>query len=282
MVRFLFISTDVQYPASQIDFIRVGAGPPALMVHGNPATHTLWSPLIERLAEERTIYAVDLPGFGGSPMPDDDAMFGREAIARTLVEFAELHGLGKFDLVGHSFGGAISLTMADIAPERLRSIAAITPMTDSVPPLARIARSRAIRMLGTMLWDTAPSPVRRWLGSRWTHISYGHAFIPERAMQVGREADRAGLFRSVAGLVVQADYDAYGALLGRLATSTVPMLLVGCGRDRVIPAEHFVRLCSRLPNARHRTLPDGCHVPMWQYPDAIATMLREFWGEDGG
>jgi pimeloyl-ACP methyl ester carboxylesterase len=251
------------------------------MVHGNPATHTLWSPLLERLAGERTIYAVDLPGFGGSPMPKDDSGFGRANIARTLVEFAALHGLGRFDLVGHSFGGAIALTIADIAPDRIRSLVAITPMTDAVPPLARLARSGAVRKLGAKIWETVPASLHKWLGSQWTHISYGHAYMQERAEQVGDEADRPDLFRSISELVAHADYGAYTEVIGRLAGCPAPILLVGCGRDRVIPPEHFARLRSRLPNAVHRILPDGCHVPMWQYPDEMAAMLREFWRSEG-
>ena len=90
------------YDSHNIAFERTGNGDPAILIHGNPATHTLWTPLMERLGEMRAVYAVDLPGFGRSPAPVDPQGFSMEELARTVLGFADARGIERFDLVGHS------------------------------------------------------------------------------------------------------------------------------------------------------------------------------------
>lgn len=53
--------------AGGIAYERTGAGPPLLLIHGLGATRRIWDPQIERLAAEREVIAVDMPGFGESP-----------------------------------------------------------------------------------------------------------------------------------------------------------------------------------------------------------------------
>lgn len=126
------------------------------MIHGNPATHTLWRPIAERVARERTLYTIDLPGFGASPAPSDHAGYAIAELARTVLSFADLHRIDRFDLVGHSFGGAISITLASLAPERIRSLVAITPLTDKAPPLASLLQLPMMEPIACTFWNISP------------------------------------------------------------------------------------------------------------------------------
>jgi|GEM_PF-1669136 len=268
------------YPASQISYERTGDGPPALMVHGNPATHTLWRPLAGHAAGMRTVYTIDLPGFGGSPAPETRAGFSLPELARAVLTFADLHGLERFDLVGHSFGGAVAITLATEAPERVRSLVAITPMTSQPPPLAHLLDLPFIEGAAESLWRTSPSRFRRWFAREWTHVSYGDGYSRSRAEEVSHEADRPDLVPSICGLMLEADYAAYSRTLFRLADMwTLPLLLIGAGADRVIPHAQFLHLRSCLWRAACRIFPDCGHVPMWQYPDELAEIMERFWKE---
>ena len=108
-----------------------------MMLHGNPATHTLWRPLVDSLSARHTTIVPDLPGFGGSPAPESRRMFALESLARIILEFADLQGLERFDLIGHSFGGAVAATVAALAPERIRSLVLITPLGTRILALNR-------------------------------------------------------------------------------------------------------------------------------------------------
>ena len=56
-----------------IAYERTGSGQPLLLIHGLGATRRIWDPQIERLAQERDVIAVDMPGFGDSPMLEGPA-----------------------------------------------------------------------------------------------------------------------------------------------------------------------------------------------------------------
>lgn len=268
------------YPADQINFLRAGSGPPAIMIHGNPATVSLWRPLVERLAAYRTLWVIDLPGFGGSPPPGDDERgeYALDRLAAMVLRFADLHAIDRFDLVGHSYGGALSLAVTAGAPERVGTLTAIVPMTDQIPALAKLVRSPAFNAVAGAFWRTAPGALRRFMGRNWTHVSYGAGYSRARAEEVSREGDRADLFRSATGLMLAADYDWYRAALERIAAQAAPpLMMIGAGRDRVIPHAHFERLAARLPHAIRHDFPRSGHVPMWQYPDEIAALVQDFW-----
>src|SRR5258708_20547117 len=53
----------------QIHGVTGGSGPPLLLLHGYPQTHTIWHRVVPRLAERFTIVATDLRGYGDSSKP---------------------------------------------------------------------------------------------------------------------------------------------------------------------------------------------------------------------
>ena len=74
------------------------------------------------------------------------------------------------------------------------------------------------------------------------------------------------------------DYPAYHDLLVRLNNRhRMPLLLLGARRDAIIPYRHFKRMRSLLNRAQVHVLPEGGHVPMWQYPEQVGEILAEFY-----
>jgi len=56
---------------SEMEYVRRGSGEPLLLVHGLGGDRSTWSPVIDGLAADHDVIAVDLPGFGSSPpLPD--------------------------------------------------------------------------------------------------------------------------------------------------------------------------------------------------------------------
>ena len=62
------------------------------------------------LAEDRPVYALDLPGHGGSAKEIDDGSVA--ALADAVIDYLDAAGIGAAHLVGHSLGGAIATTIA--------------------------------------------------------------------------------------------------------------------------------------------------------------------------
>jgi pimeloyl-ACP methyl ester carboxylesterase len=107
----------------QLNHVSEGAGPPVLMLHGNPDTLHCWRGVIARLRGSNRCHAIDLPGFGGSTAPPDfDCSLAGQAafIDQTVNALAISEPL---HLVMHDIGGICGLAWAIEHPDRVRSIA---------------------------------------------------------------------------------------------------------------------------------------------------------------
>lgn len=77
--------------------------PPALFVHGLGGSSSNWSALMRLLADRVSCEALDLPGFGHSP-PPDDGNYSIGGHARAVVRLLEASGRGPVHLFGNSLG----------------------------------------------------------------------------------------------------------------------------------------------------------------------------------
>lgn len=261
-----------------IYFEKHGEGPPAILVHGNPATHTFWRPVVDPLSRDRTLHVVDLPGFGRSPAPEDPSGYAVESIAEKILAFADREGLERFDLVGHSFGGAVAATIAAAMPGRIKTLTLITPVTPDAPPLGRLASRTRLSTTLCALWRQAPGAVRRGIAARGSRLNYGPAYTEERASEIGHEIDRKDILASMCALMSNLDYVRLAESYRRLQeNSTFPLMLIGAGADRVIPFGQFLHLRAGLPRAHCTIYPDCSHVPVWQRPEEVAELVGRFW-----
>jgi pimeloyl-ACP methyl ester carboxylesterase len=110
----------VTTPAADVSYVDVGAGPPALFVHGLATNAYMWQNLIGHLSDVRRCIAVDLPLHGQSPArPQQQLTIG--AFADVLHQICAGLDLPQVDLVAHDTGGDIAQVLAGRHPERLRT-----------------------------------------------------------------------------------------------------------------------------------------------------------------
>lgn len=98
-------------------------GRPVLALHGVTGHALRWAVLAEQLPELRLL-AVDLRGHGHSPW---NPPWGFEQHVADAVAVLDAHGLDRVPVLGHSFGGAIALHLARIAPERVERLILVDP-----------------------------------------------------------------------------------------------------------------------------------------------------------
>ena len=90
---------------------------PAVFVHGVPETHRIWSPVRALLSRNDTV-AVDLPGFS-VPVPDGFTM-DKESYVEWLI--GEVEAIGEpVDIVGHDWGALLTIRLASIRPDLVRT-----------------------------------------------------------------------------------------------------------------------------------------------------------------
>ena len=90
--------------------VRRGSGSPLLLVHGLGAGSQSWAPILDRLAAEREVIALDLPGFGQSPpLPGEVSI---ASLTDAVAGFIDEQGLGEVSTAGQSMGARIVLELA--------------------------------------------------------------------------------------------------------------------------------------------------------------------------
>ena len=91
-----------------LNYERVGSGSPLVLIHGLGSARTIWKLVIPRLSENFDVIAVDLPGHGATPFPDNTAMSPRD-LAAHVAETLDSIGVSQAHLVGNSLGGWTAL-----------------------------------------------------------------------------------------------------------------------------------------------------------------------------
>ncbi len=105
-----------------------GSGPPLLLLHGHPQTHAMWHKVAPRLAQDFTIFAADLRGYGDSSKPPttpDHEPYSKRAMARDQIALMKHFGYEQFNIAGHDRGGRCAYRLALDHPDSVLKVAVL-------------------------------------------------------------------------------------------------------------------------------------------------------------
>jgi pimeloyl-ACP methyl ester carboxylesterase len=242
---------------------RLGSGPPLLLLHGIGMCKEVWRPVLPALAREREVVAVDMPGFGASP-PGPRTV---EALAEAVADFAAGLGLERPHVAGNSLGGGVALAMG--AAGTTRSVCALSPI--GFVAGREKAYGRAV-LVGTRRISTALAPVAPRLARSAVMRTLLSLHATARPWRIPPE-DCALWARAFAE--APAFWELLESLDGWQAPVPVCPATVAWGeRDRLlIFSRQAPRARRRLPGARHVVLRGCGHVPTWDDPEQVASVL---------
>lgn len=123
-----FERREIQTSGTTINLMKGGDGPPLLLLHGYPQTHLMWHKIASRLAQDFTVVAPDLRGYGDSGKPQGDPEhlnYAKRAMAQDQVEVMQQLGFESFLLVGHDRGARVSHRLTKDHPQRVRKLAVL-------------------------------------------------------------------------------------------------------------------------------------------------------------
>jgi pimeloyl-ACP methyl ester carboxylesterase len=115
---------------------------PQLLVHGLGGSSVTWVPVMDGLSEHGPVVAVDLPGFGRTPIADHDPITV-QGYVDFVLEVADTLGWKTFTLHGNSMGGLIGTLLAADHPHRLDRLVLVSPALPPRSPLGFLRPSRA-------------------------------------------------------------------------------------------------------------------------------------------
>ena len=109
-----------------------GSGPPILLLHGHPRTHTTWHRVAPRLAAEHTVVCPDLRGYGQSSKPSttaDHEPYSKRTMARDCAELMNALGHERFAVAGHDRGCYVAFRLTLDHPDAVTALGVL----DGVP-----------------------------------------------------------------------------------------------------------------------------------------------------
>lgn len=255
------------FHAGELNFARLGHGPPLVLLHGIGHRWQAWEPVLDRLARHHDVIAVDLPGFGESPEPKSGMPVGMGATVDRVAQTFRRLGVHRPHVAGNSLGGAIALELA--AAGLVASATALSPA--GFHTLAE--RRRAIAILRTLRVNAyTPVPLLRVaLRSRKLQsMTYGLLVVHPEYLSLDRMIGDASALRRAGVFMRVARADRHYQFSGE---PTVPVTVAWGDRDRILPPYEALRARARLPNARHVVLTGCGHVPMSDDPDQVAAVI---------
>ena len=246
-----------------------GGGTPLVCLHGLLDSSATWHSLLEHpLHRQREAFAFDLPGFGNSDCPEHATV---EEMA--LVVSSALAGLGvkRFDLIGHSLGGAVAVALAAHTPRRVSSLFLIAPAGFGAIPLARLADGPLSALLAA-----APLVLRsRFLVDTGYRAIVGNGCGIDTALAASLSSGASsrkdfthGLRMGLRALArVSADGGAYARephIYGG------PVSALWGEVDQLVPAGHGAGVLRAFPAADLIRMPDVGHDPQRECPSEVA------------
>lgn len=250
---------------------RVGSGEPLVLIHGIGSRWQMWEPVLPGLSAEYDVIALDLPGFGRSPMPPGGTAPGVASLTGLVGGFLTGLGVERPHVAGNSLGGLIALELA--RQGAVRSAAGISPAGFASRAEAAYARrslwfgARAARTL-------APQADRLLLRPGVRKLALGlYMAHPERISP----ADAAASARALAFAPW------FDATLPSLHAREfaggddiqAPVTIAWGERDRLLLPRQARRAAAQIPRARMVTLRGCGHVPTYDDPGQVARAIRE-------
>ena len=265
---------------ARVNYVEMGEGSPIIFVHGLSGAWQNWLETLPHFARTHRVIALDLPGFGASPMPPWEISI--PSYGRFVRDFCERVGVDRCSLVGNSMGGFIATEVAITDPERvdeltLVSAAGVTWARARREPAAVIARMG--RAATPVLLRFHMSGIRR---QRLRKGYFQGVFFDPDSIR------REMLWENVVpALNSPGYYDALTTLWGydirdRLEEIGVPTLIVWGRNDRVVPVPAAVSYKKRIGENAELVIFDRCgHVPQIERPVRFNRMLERFLAREG-
>ena len=268
-----------QHDDLSIAYDRDGSGPAVLFLHNGGTSRRIWRPQMEALRDHFEVVAVDLPGFGDSPLGSQPLTLAGYADAMSaMIDSLEL---APVVIVGNCMGSNIATYLAESRPDDVRALVLINPLTASTfdsgwlgplhkldrlaPPVAKTLRniSRKIpiprAVVGLVLrFQLGPEGVRRGI-----HHDAELIACNIRPQQMSALVDVLG------------DMDAYGGMDSGRDLAEIPVTTIWGARNRVLSINKGERLNVTLQPDEALVFEDCGHLPMLERPDDVTRAIQK-------
>jgi pimeloyl-ACP methyl ester carboxylesterase len=267
-------------PANVVD---LGDGPPLVFVHGLSGSWQNWLEQLPEFARDHRVIAVDLPGFGQSPMPRDKiTISGYGRWLDGLFDALEIEGAA---VVGNSMGGFIAAETAIKFPHRVERLVLVAAAGLSIEHKRNDGVLRGLEVGGTLIefmlafgLSRSRALMKRPRGRRallYFVAAHPEDLSPALVSEQLKGAPKDGFLPALDALTSYPIRD-------RLDDIECPTLIVWGPKDRLVPVKDAHEFDRLIPDSRLLIYEDTGHVPMLERPERFNEDLRAFLTEQPG
>lgn len=267
---------------------------PAVLVHGLGGSSKNWTDLMDLLSSPGRpgepvleVEALDLPGFGESPVPaDGDYSIGGRAA--TVIDLIDKQARWPVHLVGNSLGGAVATRVAARRPDLVRTLTLVSPALPDLRPRILPLRLAAVSVpwlgswaLGRLALQSPEQRALRTLSEVYADPKLMHPLrVREEVDEIIRRDslsyENAVLLGSIRALVAEYARRGPGTLWRDAARVTAPTLVIHGSHDRLVAPSAAAKAARSFRYGQAVVLPRVGHVAMMERPDLVARLMREF------
>lgn len=246
-----------------------GSGEVVVILHGLFGMSDNWKTLARKLSEHYSVVLIDLPNHGRSPRLEK---FTLHAAAEALHEFLTDNWMYEIRLVGHSLGGKVAMTFAQLYPDMVEKLVSI----DIGPKAYHHGHEMIFKALRSV--DVASTDSRKKVTSHLEeYIDDGPTIL---FLSKNLKRTETG-FRWKFDLdTLHRDYDNFLIEMSQTDQFEEPTLFVKGGDSNYIHIEKDVELMNSIfPNSEIKTIANAGHWLHADQPEALESMLIEFFAE---
>lgn len=264
MTTVTYESTLVTKDVDGLNFAyhEVGEGEPVILLHGSGPGVSAWSNFRYNLpvfAEQFRTIAPDMPGFGGTDLPELDEVYPKAA-ARWILRLLDQLGIESAGFVGNSMGGAVAAELAALAPERVKRLALMGSGGLSVG-LFDAEPSEGFKRLFEFLEDPSRERMTAWVRTMvFDQSRVTEELIDERMANATAEGV-LGKMKAIFGSMFDPRRQAgYTPLWTQVKSFKTPTLLLWGRDDRMLPYDQAHFAVRHLPEVELHTF---AHCGHW-------------------
>jgi len=255
------VDVATSYGSTHINVSGPADGPPLVLLHAAGLSSTVWFANIAKLSAHHRVYAVDVIGDAGKSVVDR-LMEKRADYAQWLKEVFDGLPIERCDLLGHSYGGWLTLNMALAYPDRLRKVVLLAPAA-SFRPLGFI--TKLILYLGEFKIHPPARSMLKAIAAKGTVLEETFIYLME---VVTRYCSAATMYPTVYtdAELKQIDLPA--------------LLLIGDGDKIYNPKKAIARAQRWMPDLTAEIIPDAGHLLIMDRSDVVKPRILKFLSSD--
>ena len=243
----------------RINYKVAGSGPAILVLHGWGGSSDSWVKVTEFLAEKGfKVFSLDFPGFGKSATPKDT--WGIKAYTDFVFGFAKKMELKEFFLLGHSFGGRVSIRFSVLYPGKVKKLVlcASAGIKGNLDFKARVIYM--VARLGNMVFS--PKIMARLKDSARNVL---YTFLRRKDYVKAK-----GVMKEVMKKVIEEDLSSD---LGKIKSET---LVVWGEKDKLVPLKYAYIFKEKVKNSELEVIPGIGHSPHLECPKELSSIILKF------